>query len=38
MVYPKYHFGTILVGLGIEIDGIFYDHLANVRAIWYILW
>jgi hypothetical protein len=34
----KSEFGYILVGLGMEKVGIFYDYLEYFTAIWYILW
>jgi hypothetical protein len=30
--------GKILQGLAMEDVGIFYGHLVNFPAIWYILW
>jgi hypothetical protein len=36
--YQKYQFGEILFGFGMENVGIFYAHLVNFTAIWYILW
>jgi hypothetical protein len=35
--YQKSQFGYILVGLGMENIGIFYDPLEYFTAIWYIL-
>jgi hypothetical protein len=31
-------FGKILEGIAMEDVHIFYDHLINFTAIWYILW
>jgi hypothetical protein len=33
---PKYPFGFILEGLGMDHDGIFYGNLEDLTAIWYI--
>jgi hypothetical protein len=41
MVYfssQKFPFGKILEGLAVVDVGIFYDHVVNFPAIWYILW
>jgi hypothetical protein len=36
--YQKSKFGYIYEGLGMENNGIFYDHFVYITAIWYILW
>jgi hypothetical protein len=39
-IFPnqKSQFGKILEGLRMENVGIFYGHLVNFTAIWYMLW
>jgi hypothetical protein len=36
--YIKSKFGSILDGIAMEDVGIFYGHLVNFTAIWYIVW